>query len=117
VIALSSPERAKLIGILGMLGSAHDGERAAAGLLATRMLRDRGITWSDLIGQPETSRRREDVPVGWCADLALCRRHLTALTAWESNFVASLARRSTVSVKQRSILADLADARRARGLS
>ena len=68
-MALSPPERARLVNILGMLGSAHDGERASAALLATRMVRDRGITWADLIGQPETSRRREDGATGWRADL------------------------------------------------
>ena len=32
----------RLIAILGMLGSEHDGERAAAALQATKMVRDAG---------------------------------------------------------------------------
>ena len=34
--------------ILGLLGSAHDGERAAAALKATAMLREGGKTWADV---------------------------------------------------------------------
>lgn len=34
--------------VLGLLGSAHDGERAAAALKATAMLRDAGKSWGDV---------------------------------------------------------------------
>jgi hypothetical protein len=32
-----------------MLGSAHDGERAAAGLKAHELVRRHGLTWSDIL--------------------------------------------------------------------
>jgi hypothetical protein len=38
----------RLAKLLGMLGSAHDGERAAAGLLAHELIRRHGLSWSDL---------------------------------------------------------------------
>jgi hypothetical protein len=38
----------RLVRILGMLGSEHEGERANAGLLGTRMLRAAGLTWGDV---------------------------------------------------------------------
>ena len=46
---LSPGERNRLVGILGRLGSDHARERAAAGLLAARLLRNRGLSWDDLI--------------------------------------------------------------------
>lgn len=39
----------RLTRILGMLGSAHDGERAAAALAADRLVREMGTTWQDLL--------------------------------------------------------------------
>ena len=47
---LSAADRTKLAKILGMLGSAHEGERAAAAALASKMLADAGLTWFDLLG-------------------------------------------------------------------
>src|SRR3954453_10040876 len=39
----------KLVKVLGMLGSDHDGEVAAAGRRAHSMLKAQGLTWSDVI--------------------------------------------------------------------
>lgn len=49
-------DRVKLDRILGMLGSAHAGERAAAALAAHRLLTKAGVTWWDLIGAPHPRR-------------------------------------------------------------
>jgi hypothetical protein len=46
----------RLVKVLGMLGSTHDGERAAAANLATSILKKHGATWGDLIS------RRDDRP-------------------------------------------------------
>ena len=46
-------DRQRLIKLLGLLGSAHNGEIAAAGRLADALIRDAGITWADVIA-PET---------------------------------------------------------------
>jgi len=43
---------ARLAKILGLLGSDHDGERAAAGLKADQLLRESGLTWRDIIAPP-----------------------------------------------------------------
>ena len=40
---LAPAEVRRLVGILGRLGSDHNGERAVAGLLASRMLRAAGL--------------------------------------------------------------------------
>jgi hypothetical protein len=42
-------DKRKLIMVLGMLGSAHDGEIAAAGRQAAAMLRAAQLTWHDVI--------------------------------------------------------------------
>lgn len=42
-------QRVKLVRILGMLGSDHAGERAAAALAADRLVKATGITWPALL--------------------------------------------------------------------
>jgi len=89
---LAPADRAKLSAILGRLGSDHDGERAAAGLLATRFMHDHGLTWPDVLAAPAPTtppppatdwQRR----AAWCADRA------ELLSLWEANFLASMGRR------------------------
>jgi len=46
----------RLVRILGMLGSDHDGERAAAALAADRLVRGSGWTWWDLLAPARVSR-------------------------------------------------------------
>lgn len=64
--ALPSDDRRKLVGILGRLGSDAEGERAAAGLLATQLLARHGMGWADLfapvaftnnLANPKAARR------------------------------------------------------------
>ena len=40
----------RLAKVLGRLGTTFDGERAAAGLLADRIVRGAGLSWQDLLG-------------------------------------------------------------------
>jgi hypothetical protein len=40
---------AKLVKVLGMLGSAHAGERDNAAQLAVRLLKESGLTWYDIL--------------------------------------------------------------------
>lgn len=42
-------DRAKLAAVLGMLGSAHDGEVVAAGRLAEQIRAASGLSWSELL--------------------------------------------------------------------
>lgn len=114
--------RRKLVGILGLLSSDHAGERAAAGLLATRLLRTAGITWSDVIPEKSDQAGPASVPsrsrsslIDWLADLAVCQRNIAALSAWEQNFVRCLAAITTPSRKQRASMREIADGLRARG--
>ena len=47
----------KLNRILGLLGSDHAGERAAAGLAAHRLVKTMGTSWWTLIGTGATPRK------------------------------------------------------------
>lgn len=46
---MNGPALVRFRKVLGLLGSAHDGERAAAALKATAMLRDAGKSWGDVV--------------------------------------------------------------------
>jgi hypothetical protein len=46
----------RLIRILGMLGSDHDGERAAAALAADKLVRGSGWNWWDLLAPARAPR-------------------------------------------------------------
>lgn len=46
---LPRPDLEKLIKIAGMFGSASEGERANAALLASTIVRDAGLTWAEVL--------------------------------------------------------------------
>ncbi|MGH9553466.1 MAG: hypothetical protein ACRD3W_29055, partial [Terriglobales bacterium] len=102
----------KLIKLLGMLGSAHAGERAAAGLKATELLRSLDMSWEDvilpqqkmLIGPKEPKDR-----TGIGTKLALLRDNIDQLSKWERKFVRSLSRFHRLSPKQIAVVDRLAD--------
>jgi hypothetical protein len=76
---LDSTALERLIKLLGMLGSAHDGERAAAGLKAHQLIRRHGLQWSDVVVATPA--------IGWREKAQACRAHLHLLTAAERGFV------------------------------
>jgi hypothetical protein len=49
VPSLDASSAQRLVRLLGMLGSAHDGEVATAGRKADRLIRERGLNWSQII--------------------------------------------------------------------
>jgi hypothetical protein len=73
----------RLIKLLGMLGSAHDGERAAAGLKAHELLRRHGLTWSDIIVVTPPK-------IGWREKVRACRSYRHQLNDKERAFVDTL---------------------------
>jgi hypothetical protein len=104
--ALSPADRAKLIGILGMLGSDHDGERANAARMADRLLRQHGLTWGDVLA-PRPQEKMMPLMGTWrtkCADLLERRGDLRP---WEERFVADLPKFRRLSVKQRYVLDEI----------
>jgi hypothetical protein len=90
----------RLIKLLGMLGSVHAGERAAAGLKAHELIRRHGLQWSDIIvGKPGPAK------IGWREKTNACGARLHLLNATERAFVRTMsAWRGTPSDKQLSWL-------------
>ena len=96
---LSPDALERLIKLLGMLGSAHDGERAAAGLKADELLRRHGLTWKELI--LGLAPAAEPPKLGWRDKVVACEAHRHCLNNRERAFVSSLARwRGTPTEKQ-----------------
>ena len=107
---------AKLAKIAGLLGSDFDGERAAAAAAATSILKDHGLSWSDLV-HGGAAVVQKPVPA-YCAAIPqeIARRILAGqrhlLSPWEVEFTESLARwRGRATIRQiarlRQLEADL----------
>ena len=62
--ALTPREKARLSGILARLASPYDGERAAAGLLASAFVAKHGLAWADLAEtlQPAAASAAPEAP-------------------------------------------------------
>ena len=61
---LAPGERDKLAAIMSRLSSSHDGERAAAALLASAFVAKHGLEWSDVIGSLRPVEAAPAVPSG-----------------------------------------------------
>jgi hypothetical protein len=101
----------KLVKVLGLLGSDHDGEVAAAGRRAHSMLKAMGLTWSDVIKpaapkseQPQRPQRRWRRGVSPTDTAALCLLWPEVLTEWEVDFCRSIVGRRRISAKQTEVL-------------
>ena len=100
---------AKLGKVLPLLGSDQAGERDAAALAASRILKAAGLGWDDLLRSPEPIEHREPLLGVWrqtCAELA---KRPGALRVWERKFVANLANFARITSKQRYVLKSIAD--------
>jgi hypothetical protein len=112
--SLTTPaELDRLRNILARLGSDFDGERAAAGLLATRLLRDKGLGWGDVV-MPHTPSRsaaqREQAEQAWRRTVRDLLAQPGSLRTWErTEFLPSLLRFQKLSPKQRHVLQAIAD--------
>ena len=64
---MTDTDRARLAAILGMLGSAHAGERAAAALQAEAFRRKHGLTWGEVLGAaaPVAGLSEPEMPTVW----------------------------------------------------
>ena len=100
----------RLAKLLGMLGSAHDGEALAAARQAERLRAEAGLTWPQIIirALPSPRRHHHVETAADAIEFLLDNEH--ELTAWERNFARSLKRqRSPISPKQIAILDQILD--------
>jgi hypothetical protein len=109
--ALAASDRQRLAKLLGLLGSDHAGERDAAGLAAHRLIRDRGLTWGDVIHPNAELPANRNAVQPWRETVAECLRHprFGSLTPWERDFLRLLPNFIRLSAKQRSVLGQIAD--------
>jgi len=83
----------RLAKLLGMLGSDHDGEIAAAGRAASRLVRAAGLDWHEVLRErvkhvPVVVRPPRATSPG--DKIEACLAHPAGLNEWERNFIRSL---------------------------
>jgi hypothetical protein len=122
--ALAEADRDRLTRLLGMLGSAFDGEVANAGRLADKLVRSAGLTWPDIIApalpSPDHDHRDDTAdPLrgDWRAMATVCTRFPHLIDRWEWQFLSGLRRFPRLSSKQRAILVRIVTRLRAAGCS
>ena len=89
-VTLSSSTTTTLIKLCGMLGSDHIGERANAALMADKLVRSAGLTWSDIIVPPRHHAGQHH-PHDWRGMRDFCAAHFYSLRERERDFVDGLA--------------------------
>jgi hypothetical protein len=90
----------RLAKLLGMLGSTHGGERANAGALADKLVKEQGLTWRDIL-KARTSWRD---PSDDAEAVRVALRYPHILTDWEKDFLRDVNGRSYFSAKQRAVI-------------
>ena len=98
-------DRDRLAKLLGMMGSAHDGEVVAAARQVERLRADAGLTWPEiLVPRLPPPRRGQNVrTVADAIDFVL--QHEVVLTDWERGFVRDLRRlKYPISSRQLEVL-------------
>ena len=110
-MGLPDDARTRLAKVCGLLASDQDGERAAAALLATRLLRSHGLSWADLLTPaasppPAAPAAAQATPMhAALAEWAL--RTPEHLTPWERSFLADIRARRRLTPRQASVLAEI----------
>jgi hypothetical protein len=103
----------RLAKILGLLGSDHDGERAAAAAKADQLIRGLGLTWRDIVAPPiapQTPRIRawRSGETDWQRMARFCHARQGQLSLRDRDFVRTMLHwRGTPSANQESWLIDL----------
>jgi hypothetical protein len=106
--ALDPQDADRLAKILGLLGSAHDGERASAALKAHDLIRSRNLTWPDVFATKARNGARRRAPAPELdtveAKVGFVLANIDVLTLWEEGFLYSINGRRILSIRQLAVL-------------
>ena len=108
--SLDPSTKSRLVKLLGMLGSAHDGEALTAGRLADRLVRQANLTWDDIIAvKHEMEQRLTSVraPRYEHTIRSALKDGSGVLSRWEVDFLHSLLGRTRLTDKQASKLSEI----------
>jgi hypothetical protein len=106
--ALSPPDRVRLAKLLALCSSGYDGEALAAARAADRFIRDRGLTWQDVLQPKAAPAANHNTVQPWRETATACLRQPGSLRQWEGGFLRSLIGFERISAKQRSVLEQIA---------
>ena len=110
---LSEAELDRLVKLLGLLSSDQAGERATAGAMAWRFIRERKLTWRDVLApQPVAQPQLPRAASAWRRIARECLAvdaQTDALSDWEHRFCQAIAeRRWPPTTKQLQVLTRIA---------
>jgi hypothetical protein len=111
--ALAPQAADKLTKILGLLGSAHSGERASAAAKADALVRAAGLTWAEVINVPIVPsapriRAWRSTSSDWQRMALYCHERRQQLSSWDRDFVRSMLHwQGEPSEKQQDCLASI----------
>ena len=106
---LSDAQRNRLAALLGMLGSADDGERVNASLKVDNFLRSVGLTWRDVLAL-ERDRDAHDAPLDdydqddIAEKVSACFEHVDDVKRWDASFIRNVRRYEHLSPKQGKVV-------------
>jgi hypothetical protein len=107
VALLNTDDVERLAKPCGMFGSDHVGERATAAQMANKLVRARGLTWSDVIA-PTPTPRSPPTTSPWQRMVRYCLQYGHLLTERQIEFVRSLLRwRGELTERQENWLIDI----------
>jgi hypothetical protein len=95
---ITSTDRTTISKLLGLIGSAHDGEALAAARKAHQLVTQRGASWPQVLGLATTPAAPAPDHLTEARDLLKRGRGL--LTRWEHSFLLGIMAHSTLKAKQ-----------------
>ena len=98
----------RLARICGLFGSDHPGERATAAFQANKLLRDRGLSWHDVIIVPQQPTGAASASASDFRDqIRFALANLDLLSRWEHGFILGIFKRRLLSNRQLEVLEEI----------
>jgi hypothetical protein len=105
MMALPPADHTKLVKVLGLLGSDHDGERASAAHKASEIIRKHRLTWADVLAPAAVEP--SGGPVGHAVRALWIIENVPGLSERDRGFLSTIMARRVISAKQAKWLCDI----------